>query len=169
MQKLAAVEEAKALFNEAKDWGVWRWLTEKRKARSAADAAWAALEDCEKQVKAGWSDDLKKAYHEAETEAAAEKDSRAKKRYEKAREEAKDVDPKIKLAARKLKEAEVDADKLHWDAEATFDEADRRLSTSMAREGSQQAIDAWEAREKVIRKAEALGKKAGQTSAYPTD
>jgi hypothetical protein len=44
-------------------------------------------------------------------------------------------------------------------AEAQFDEADRRLSTSMACEGAQMAIDAWEMREKVIRKAEALARK----------
>src|ERR1017187_5358693 len=50
MHKLAAVEEAKTLFNEAKDWSVWRWLTEKKHARTIADAAWAALEACEEKV-----------------------------------------------------------------------------------------------------------------------
>ncbi len=161
MQKLAAVEEAKTLFNEAKEWGVWKWLTEKSKVRRTADAAWEALEACEKKVKAEWGDDLKKAYREAVAEAEAAVDGKAKARHklEKAQEEAKEVDPKIKSSAKQLKKAEDDADKLHWQAEGTFDEADRRLSTSMAREGSQQAIDAWEAREKVIRKAEALGKR----------
>ena len=33
------------------------------------------------------------------------------------------------------------------------------MSTSMACEGAQMAIDAWEMREKVIRKAEALARK----------
>jgi chromosome segregation ATPase len=161
MQKLAPVEEAKTLFNEAKEWGVWKWLTEKSRARRTADAAWEALESCEKKVKSAWSDDLKKAYQEAvaEAELAVDGKARARHKLEKAQEEAKDVDAKIKLAAKQLKKAEDDADKLHWEAEATFDEADRRLSTSMAREGSQQAIDAWEARERVIRKAEALGKR----------
>ncbi len=161
MQKLAAVEEAKTLFNVAKEWGVWKWLLEKSRARRTADAAWEALETYEKKVKAAWSDDLKRAYHEAVAEAEFEADGKAKARhkYEKAQEEAKDVDPEIKLSAKRLKKAEDDAEKLHWQAEATFDEADRRLSTSMAREGSQQAIDAWEAREKVIRKAESLGKR----------
>jgi hypothetical protein len=60
MQKLPAVEEAKTLFEEAKDWGVWRWLTEKPRARRTADAAWAALDDCEKKLKAGWSKELRK-------------------------------------------------------------------------------------------------------------
>ena len=159
--KLDAVEEAKTLFNEAKDWGVWKWLTEKSRVRRTADAAWEALEAHEKKVKSAWSDDLKKAYREAvaEAEAAVDGKARARHKYEKALEEAKDIDPKIKQSAKQLKKAEDDADKLHWEAEATFDEADRRLSTSMAREGSRQAIDAWEAREKVIRKAEALGKR----------
>ena len=39
------------------------------------------------------------------------------------------------------------------------DEADRRMSTSMACEGAQMAIDAWEMREKFIRKMEALGRR----------
>ena len=57
MQKLAPVEDAKTLFNEAKDWSVWRWLTEKNRARATADAAWEALEAFEEQVKAGWAED----------------------------------------------------------------------------------------------------------------
>jgi len=62
MKKLAPVEEAKALFNEAREWGTWRWLTEKRRVRTAADVAWEALEEVEKGVKASWNDDLRKAY-----------------------------------------------------------------------------------------------------------
>ena len=52
MHKLVPVEDAKTLFNEAKDWSVWRWLTEKKHARTTADAAWEALEACEEKVKA---------------------------------------------------------------------------------------------------------------------
>ena len=51
MQKLTPVEDAKTLLHEAKDWSVWRWLTEKRRLRTTADAAWEALEDCERKVK----------------------------------------------------------------------------------------------------------------------
>jgi len=123
MRKLAAVEEAKTLFEEAKNWGVWRWLTEKRRARQTADAAWEALEEYEKQVRASWNGD-----------------------------------PAIKQAARKLKSADEEAYKARMEAEAKFDEADRRLSTALAREGSQMAIDAWVMREKFIRKLEALGR-----------
>jgi len=136
MQKLAAVEEAKSLFNEAKGWGVWRWLMEKRRARTTADAAWAALDEYEQKVKDGWRDDLKKAY----------------------RGTARNADPKIKETVKRLKEAEEEADRVHQEAEDIFAEADRRLSTTMACEGAQRAIEAWEMREKVIRKLEAAGR-----------
>jgi hypothetical protein len=42
------------------------------------------------------------------------------------------------------------------DAEATFDLAEKQLSTSMAREGCRKAIHSWELHEKAIRKAETL-------------
>jgi hypothetical protein len=124
MHKLGAVEEAKQLFEEAKDWGMWRWLTEKRRARQTADAAWEALETCEKKVKAAWNAEIRDAFHE---------------------------DKALHAAGRK-------AHKAHMDAEAQFDEADRRMSTAMAREGAQMAIDAWEMREKFIRRLEAFGR-----------
>jgi hypothetical protein len=125
MQKLKPVEEAKTLFEEAKDWGMWRWLTEKSRARRTADAAWEALEQCEKKVKAGWTPEVKQAFKEDEA----------------------------------LQTFRRQAHKAHLDAEAQFDEADRRMSTSMAREGTQMAIDAWEMREKFIRKLEAFGRR----------
>jgi hypothetical protein len=121
MHKLPPVEEAKALFEEAKDWGVWSWLTEKRKLRQTADAAWTALENCEAKVRTSLGDG-------ARTKAAVEE----------------------------LKPADRAARKARMDAEAQFDEADRRMSTEMAREGAQMAIDAWTLREKFIRKLESL-------------
>jgi len=42
------------------------------------------------------------------------------------------------------------------DAEATFDEAEKQLSTRLAREGCRKAIESWDLHEKAIRKAEAL-------------
>jgi hypothetical protein len=159
MQKLIPVEEAKALMNVAKDWGVWRWLLEKKRVRAAADQAVDALGILEEKVKATWSDDLKKAYRELEAQASLERNPRAKARYQKAKEEAKNVDPQIKLAVRRVKEADDEAENARLDAEATFDEAERRLSASMAREGAQKAIDSWELREKAIRKAEALARR----------
>jgi hypothetical protein len=124
MRKLPAVEEAKQLFEEAKEWGMWRWLAEKRRARRTADGAWEALEQCEKKVKDAWSAPARAAFQEDKT---------------------------LQAAARKAHQARLDA-------EAQFDEADRRLSTEMARVGAQMAIDAWEMREKYIRKLESLGR-----------
>jgi hypothetical protein len=159
MQKLIPVEEAKVLMNVAKDWGVWRWLMEKKRVRAAADRAVEALGDLEKKVKAHWGDDLKKAYRELEAQASLERNPRAKAQYQKAKEEAKNVDPQIKVAVRRVKEADDEAENARLDAEATFDEAERRMSASMAREGAQKAVDSWELREKAIRKAEALARR----------
>jgi hypothetical protein len=144
MQKLIPVEEAKVLMNVAKDWGVWRWLMEKKRVRAAADQAVDALGVLEKKVKASWSDDLKKAYRELEAQASLERNPRVKAQYQKAKEEAKNVDPQIKLAVRRVKEADDEAETARLDAEATFD---------------QKAVASWELREKAIRKAEALARR----------
>jgi hypothetical protein len=141
MQKLPEVEEAKALMNEAKDWSVWHWLMDKRRVRAIADKANDALGDLEKKVKASWSDDLKKASRDL---------SNGKGR---------NVDPELKLAMERVKEADDAAYNAHMDAEATFDEAERRLSADMAREGTQKAIDSWVLREKAIRRAQAVARR----------
>lgn len=120
MRKLPAVEQAKQLFEEAKEWGVWRWLAEKRRARRTADAAWEALEECERKVKVAWSDETRRAFRE---------------------------DKALQAVDRK-------AHKARMDAEAQFDEADRRMSTDMARQGAAMAIAAWQMREKLIRAIE---------------
>jgi len=137
MQKLTAVEEAKTLMNEAKAWSVFRWLTEKKKVRAAADRAVAALNEVDEKVKAGWSDDLTRAY----------------------KGNPRNVSPEIKLAAKEVKQADEEAEAARLDAEATFDEAERRMSAGMAREGAQKAIDSWDLKEKAIRKAEAARRK----------
>ncbi len=138
MHKLVPVEEAKTLFNEAKDWSVWRWLLEKKRASSTADAAWEALEACEEKVKAGWAEEWQKAWRSHRHAG---------------------LDPEVKAALERLHEADEEARQAHEAAEAQFDEADRRMSSSMACEGAKMALDAWELREKFIRKAEALGRR----------
>ena len=130
----------------------------KAQRRQTADAAWAAFDEYESKVKASWSDDVRKAWREAETEAAAAADGRARRAYEKAKAEAKGIDPDLKAKARLLQEADAQAYKARMDAEAQFDDADRRLSSGMACEGAQMAIDAWVMREKFIRKMEALAR-----------
>ena len=52
MHKLAPVEEARDLMNEAKNWGIWRWLMEKKRVRATADRATDALYEAEKEIKA---------------------------------------------------------------------------------------------------------------------
>ena|SRR5689334_15481411 len=79
MHKLPALEEAKNLFEEAKNWGTWRWLTEKRRARAAADAAWAALEEYEDRLRANWPDATRRAdKDDEELRAAARKAHKAR-------------------------------------------------------------------------------------------
>jgi hypothetical protein len=135
MRKLTPVEDAKTLFNQAKDWSVWQWLTEKKRARTTADAAWEALEDCEEKVIAAWPPEWQKAYHS---------------------HRANGLDAEIRADLELLRQADEEAHEARDAAESQFDEADRCMSASMACEGSQMAIDAWVLREKVIRKAEAM-------------
>ncbi len=139
MRKLIPVEDAKALMREAIDWSLWSWLTQKRRLRTTADAAWEALEGCERKVKSSWSEELRKAY-------------RGK--------DGAGLDPELKAAIKRMKEADEAWREARETAEATFDEADRRMSTSMACEGAAQAIEAWELTEKAIRQAEALGRRS---------
>src|SRR5208283_5045796 len=63
MRKLPAVEEARAIMTQGMEWGVWKWLLEKKRVREIADEARAALDEMETKVKATWSDDLKIAYN----------------------------------------------------------------------------------------------------------
>ena len=159
MHKLIPVEEATALMNEAKDWSVWHWLLEKRRVRAAADLAVDALSDAEKQVKASWSDDLKKAYRELEARQAHESRRKGNPRFEKSKQEAQHLDPQIQQAVLKVKEADDQAEGARLDAEETFAAAERQMSAGMAREGAAKAIHSWELRMKAIRRAEALGKR----------
>jgi hypothetical protein len=139
MQKLSAVEDAKALMREATEWSMWGWLTGKPRLRSTADAAWEALEGLERKVKSGWSDELKKAYRG--------RDGRG-------------LDAELEVAVRRMKQADEAWRTARDTAELTFDEAEQRVSTSLAREGAQQAIEAWELTERAIRRAEALARRS---------
>jgi hypothetical protein len=159
MQKITEVEEARALMNVAKDWSVWHWLLEKKRVRIIADKAVDAFGEVEKKVKATWDEDMKKAYHELEAQAAFNSNPRAKQRYEKAKDEAKNVDAKIRIAVQRVKEADDEAYKARMDAEDTFAEAERRLSASMSRQGAEKALESYDLREKAIRRAEALARR----------
>lgn len=150
MRKIPEVEYAKALMTEAHEWSLWRWLLEKRKVRQAADDANAALKAAEEKVIAAWNDEMKRAY----AELGAQESGRKRK------PQPAPVDPEVMLTVRRIKEALDEAERVRLDAEDIFDEADRRLSADMAREGTLVAIQAWTLREKAIRKAEAASRKA---------
>jgi hypothetical protein len=145
MKKIPEVVEAKAIMTEAQNWGIWRWLTEKRKVRLAADACNDALSRAEKNVIASWPDDMRSAYEQVSA-------------GEKSKARGKKLDPDLVDAVRKIKDAFDDAERVRLDAEDIFDRADRALSTSMAKDGTFRAIEAWEMRERAIKRAESAAK-----------
>ena len=159
MRKLTEVEDAKALMTEAVEWSVMKWLREKKRVRKAADKANDALDALEQEIKRAWSSELSAAYDEllsASSNAAAGRQPRMKK-------DTDSIPPEIRLAARQIKQADDQAYRAHMDAENTFDEAERQLSTRLAREGASKAIASWELHESAIRKAEAALQKRDAT------
>jgi len=66
------------------------------------------------------------------------------------------LNDEIRQALKKVKEADDEAALARADAEQTFDNAERQLSTRLAREGCRKAIESWNLHEKAIQKAEAL-------------
>ena len=140
MRKLPEVEEAKALMTEAVEWSVMKWLKEKKRVRKVADLANNALDQLSEETKLQWTDELRAAYG-----ALAENTGKGKP-----------SDERILKSVKPVKQADDEAFRAHMEAENTFDEAERQLSTSMAREGCRKAIYSWELHEKAIRLAERL-------------
>jgi len=140
MRKLPEVEEAKSLMTEAVEWSVLKWLKEKKRVRKIADRANQALDQLSKETKLLWPDELRAAYS-----ALAENTGKGKS-----------PDVRLLKSVKPVKQADDEAFRAHMEAESTFDEAERQLSTSMAREGCRKAIYSWELHEKAIRLAERL-------------
>jgi len=159
MKKLPAVEDARAIMTQGMEWGVWKWLTEKKRVRAIADVARAALDDQEMKVKLTWSDEYKLAYNQLVSEDGDAKQARGKSKS-KADKPATNgkIDPKVLATVTKVKEADDAAYNAHEDAEDIFAEAERKMSTSGAREGARKALEAYDLHEAAIRKAEALAK-----------
>ncbi len=151
MEKLREVEDAKAIMNEAKTWSVMKWLREKKKVRQTADRANAALDQLSQDVKGRWAEGIRAAYEALVAQGA---DGAAVHRGRKQVSPA--IDLEAKLIAQKMKDADDEVHRSRMDAEKTFDEAERRLSTSLAREGCQKALHGWDLHEKAIRKAETV-------------
>lgn len=127
-------------MTEARGWSVWQWLTGKRKVRAAGEAANAALDKAEKRAKAEWPDHLKKLYRQME-----------------ARVPVDEADP-LHHAVAEVKKADDEAYAARIESAAAFDEAERRKSSSLAREGAQRALDAYGFHERAIAKAEAVAR-----------
>jgi hypothetical protein len=140
VRKLPEVEEAKALMTEATEWSVMKWLREKKRVRKAADRANDALDELSEQTKLLWPSELRAAYGSLAQDANP----------------GKQPDAEAPHAVKQVKRADDESFRAHMDAESTFDEAERQLSTSMAREGCRKAIYSWELHEKAIRMAERL-------------
>ena len=157
MRKLPAVEAARAIMTEGTEWGVWTWLMQKKRVREIADKARAALDELEMKVKSTWDDDLKIAYNQLVSESGDDKPARHKGKVARKQEVAK-LDSKLLAAVKRVKEADDDAYNAHEHAEEVFAEAEKRMSTSGAREGARQALIAYDLHEAAIRKAEALAR-----------
>ncbi len=150
MNKLPEVKTAKALMTEAMAWSVMKWLREKKRMRKTADLANAALDQLSETTKACWPEGLRAAYEALDVGAARGSATKATRK-----QPAQAIDAEAKLIAKKVKEVDDAAYRARMDAEGTFDEAEKQLSTAMAREGCRKAIHGWELHEKAIRQAEA--------------
>jgi len=153
MKKLPEVEEAKALMKEAMEWSMFKWLWEKSKVRQIADNANAALDGLNRSTKRKWSDEVKDAYRHLHAESSPSKGSRKQQGSD---GEAKEIGPELARLVQHVKEADEKAHAARMDAEETFDDAEKQLSTGLAVEGCKKAIHSWNLHEKAIREAEAL-------------
>ena len=159
MKKISAVEEARAIMTEGIEWGVWKWLMEKKRVREIADVARAALDDCEMKVKLTWDDDYKIAYNQLVTENGNGNGKRQRKASKSNGKAAgKITDAKILAAVKRIAEADDDAYNAHEEAEEVFADAERKMSTALAREGARKALEAYDLHEAAIRKAESLAR-----------
>jgi hypothetical protein len=151
MSELPEVEQARALMTEAMAWSVMKWLREKKRVRKVADRANAALDELDRVVKTRWSREAIAAYNELlkKTDAALPDPP-----GQRANQRPPTITPDTREFARRVKEADDEAHRARIDAETTFDEAERRLSTSLARDGCRKAIHSWDLFEKAIRRAE---------------
>ena len=150
MEKLEAVENARNLMLEAREWPVWTWLTEKSRLREAANQANEALDKFEEKIKQSWSEELKRAYRELEADNDNEPD-----RDSKELDQPIEISPEIHALAKEIKIAHDAANEARMRAEETFAVAESRLNISMALDGTVQAIESWDLKENAIRKAEA--------------
>ncbi len=152
MKKLPEVDAAKALLTEATAWSVMRWLREKKRVRQTADAANAILDEVGQAVKDGWPESVRAAYETLATPASGSSKAALTHRTS----ISSPTNGETLSIAKKIKQADDEAYRARMDAEDTFDDAEKKLSTALAREGCRKAIQSWELQEKAIRNAETI-------------
>jgi len=124
-----------------------KWLREKKRVRKTADQANAALDRLDSELKRRWPEDLRAAYGALGAQPARTNGQMTT---------AKIGGAKLRLAARQIKAADEEAYRARMTAEQTFDDAEKQLSTRLAREGCRQAIESWNLHQKAIRQSETL-------------
>ena len=137
-------------MTEAMKWSVMKWLREKKNVRKTADQANAALDKLNREVKERWPNPVKSAYEALEAQSLAPSTDRRQGR------QLPPADSQTLAVAKKLREANDEAYRARELAEKTFDDAEKQLSTRLAREGCLRAIHAWDVLEEAIRKGEGI-------------
>ena len=136
-------------MTEAMKWSVMKWLREKKNMRKTADQANAALDKLNREVKQRWPSPVIAAYDILEAQSSPTSAANGRHRHQ--------SPPTIEQAsvlAKRMKEANDDAYHAREVAEKAFDDAEKQLSTRLAREGCLKAIHAWDMLEEAIRKGE---------------
>jgi len=148
MTTLVEVETARALMTEAMSWSVMRWLREKKSVRKTADQANAVLDQFVLAVRQRWPVPLRVAYDALGAQPTMASTHKAK--------QPSATDAEAIILAERIKRANDAAFRARMDAEECFDQAEKRLSTALAREGCKKAIHSWDLYEMAISKAEAI-------------
>lgn len=139
-------------MTDAMKWSVMKWLREKKNVRKTADQANAALDKLNREVKQRWPDSVKSAYDALEAQSSAPTQGNRHQRQQ----SLPVIESETLLLAKKMKDANDEAYRARAIAEEAFDEAEKQLSTRLAREGCLKAIHAWDVLEEAIRKAESV-------------
>ena len=150
MDKIPEVEAARTLMNEATAWSVMKWLRQKKTVRKAADQANAVLDQLSQSIRERWPQPLRSAYEAMAPHSNGTANTRRQPKT------ASQLNPESMRAIAQSREKDDEAYRTRMDAEKTFDNAEKQLSTSLAREGCRKAILSWDLHEKAIRKAETL-------------
>ena len=137
-------------MTEAMKWSVMKWLREKKNVRKTADEANAALDKLNREVKQRWPDRVKFAYDALEAPATPRGNGHQRQ------QSPPTIDTESSVLAKKMKDVNDEAYHARQIAEEAFDQAEKQLSTRLAREGCLKAIRAWEMLEEVIHKGESI-------------